>query len=159
MKALTALITVSLFLSASATNACITYPPAVQSKINAEELAKLQSLAKAAAHDADEIFIGTVTDLTRPTSGLPQVGSVSFSLDATLKGKPSPTMTAQWQESFTYSCQQSASFHNVGFRPNGKFIVYVRDGKVVRSAAADYLRSGLLSLEEEQAVAIGLPQR
>ena len=45
-------------------------------------------------------------------------------------------------------------FHNVGFRPNGEYIIYLRDGEVVRSAAADHLHSGLLTLYEEQEIVI-----
>ena len=155
MKVFTALITVSFLFGSGAAIACGTHPPAVQSKINAEELAELQKLARAAVHDADEILLGTVTDLTRPTWGSPEFGSVSFNVSETLKGEPSSTRTAQWKDKFIYSCQPSAMFHNVGFRLRGKFIVYIRGGDVVRSAAADHLRSGLLTLEQEQAIAVG----
>ncbi|MBP6330453.1 MAG: hypothetical protein KA357_11590, partial [Dokdonella sp.] len=57
---------------------------------------------------------------------------------------------AEWVAAFTYSCQPSAMFHNVGFRPGGRYIVYLRDGSVTRSEAADDLRSGLLPLAQER---------
>jgi len=156
MKASTALIAVSFLFGSGAAIACGTRPPGEQSKINARELAELQKLARAVARDADEIFLGTVTDLARSSLGSPAFGSVSFTVGETLKGQPLLTRTAQWKDKFIYSCQPSAMFHNVGFRPGGKFIVYTRGGQVVRSAAADHLHSGLLTLQQEQAIAVSV---
>ncbi|TCZ78323.1 hypothetical protein [Lysobacter sp. N42] len=156
MKALTLPVTVSLLLLSGFAGACGTRPPAVQAEIDARELAELRKLAHAAAQQAEEIYVGTVTHLTRPTWGTDEMGSVTFTINQTFKGEPAPTRTAQWQGAFVYSpCDPSAMFHNVGFRPGGVFIVYVRGGKVFRSDAADHLRSGLLSLEEERAIAAG----
>jgi hypothetical protein len=155
MKALTLPIAVLLLLSSGAAGACGTRAPAVQAEIDAQELAELRKLALAAANEAEEIYVGTVTDVSRPAWGTQEFGSVAFSVHQTLKGQPASTRAAQWQDRFVYSCQQSDMFHNVGFRPGGVFIVYVRDGKVFRSGAADHLRSGLLTLEQEQAIAAG----
>lgn len=155
MKAFALLVAVSLLLSSSVVSACGTHPPAVQAQINAAELAELQKLARAAVHEAEEIYVGTVRELTRPEWGTTDLGSVSFVVHETLKGEPADTRFALWKDTFSYSCQPSAMFHNVGFRPGGKFIVYVRGGQVVRSGAADHLRSGLLTLEQERAIALG----
>lgn len=155
MKALFFLLAVSIVIAPRVASACGTHPPAVQSKINAEELAKLQQLAGTAAHEAEEIFIGTVTELIRPTQHKGELGSVSFAVEETIKGQASSTRTAQWRDRFVYSCQPSAMFHNVGFRPDGRFVVYIRSGKVMRSEAADHLRTGLLSLEQERTIAAG----
>lgn len=157
MKLIASLLACALVFGPGSAAACGTHLPAVQAKIDAEKLAALQSLARIAAQDAEAIFIGTVTELTRPSLGALELGSASFAVEETLKGKPSVARTEQWADTFVYSCQESAMFHNVGFRPGGKFIVYVRDGKVIRSAAADHLRSGLLTLEKEQAIAVAAP--
>lgn len=153
MKPIPTLLAISLLLAPGAVMACGTRAPAVQSKIDAAELASLRVLASAAARDADQIFIGTVTSLTRPEAQPGKVGSVTFRVDEALKEASDPILTVSWKEHFTYSCSASDGFHNVGFRPGGKFIVYIRDGHVFRSAAADHLRSGLLSLVEERATA------
>ena len=153
MKALAALVAVSLLLGPGASMACGTHPPAVQSKIDAAELSALRVLASAAARDADHILIGTVTRLSRPMWQSGEFGSVTFGVEETLKGDSSPGITVRWSDRFTYSCQPSEMFHNVGFRLGGRFIVYIRDGQVFRSDAADHLRSGLLSLDEERATA------
>lgn len=39
---------------------------------------------------------------------------------------------------------------------DGKFVVYVRGGEVFRSEAADHLRTGLLTLEQERAIGSGV---
>jgi hypothetical protein len=153
VKALTALVVASLLLGPSVAVACGTHSPPIQSKIDAAELAALRPLASAAAHDADQILIGTVTSLSRPTSQSGEFGSVTLGVTETLKGEPSSSTTAKWRDQFIYSCQPSEMFYNVGFRPGGTFIVYIRGGQVFRSDAADHLRSGLLPLDEERATA------
>ncbi|SDQ84246.1 hypothetical protein [Pseudoxanthomonas sp. CF125] len=55
MKLFAALLISSFVLGSSAAMACGTHPPAVQSKIDATELAELRALASAAARDADQI--------------------------------------------------------------------------------------------------------
>jgi hypothetical protein len=155
VKALALATTISLLVATAPASACGTYSPAEQSRIDADELNKLQELAHTASREAEEIFIGTVTELARPDRGSPELGSVSFTVEESLKGPASPARNARWKDKFVYSCQPSAMFHNVGFRPGGKFIVYVRGGEVLRSAAADHLRSGLLSLEQERVIAAG----
>ena len=154
MKAFALPLAVAIFVSSGAASACGTRAPAVQAEIDARELAKLQQLARAAAQEAEHIYVGTVTELTRPAWGSQEMGSASFVVHQTLKGEPASSQNAQWKDKFVYSCQPSDMFHNVGFRPGGKFIVYVRDRKVFRSGAADHLRSGLLSLDQEQAIAV-----
>ena len=154
MKSFAIPLAVAMLVSSGAANACGTHAPALQAEIDARELAELQRLARAAAREAEQIYVGTVTDLTRPAWGSQEMGSVSFAVHQTLKGEPAPSQTAQWKDKFIYSCQSPDMFHNVGFRPGGRFIVYVRAGKVFRSDAADHLRSGLLSLDQEQAIAV-----
>ena len=78
---------------------------------------------------------------------------MTFDVAKMLKGLHASSITARWKDRFVYSCQPSEMFYNVGFRPGGTFIVYVRDGLVLRSGAADHLRSGLLTLDQEQAIA------
>ncbi len=147
-------LAVVLALAPVAADACGTRAPAVQANIDAAELAALEKLTVAAAHSADAVFIGSVTQLARPAQGAGGQGSVSFAVEASLKGQVPDAYTASWKEHFVYSCQPSAMFHNVGFRDGGTFIVYVRDGRVIRSAAADHLRSGLLTLEHERAIVV-----
>jgi hypothetical protein len=156
MKARVLFATAALLLAAQTAVACGTRLPAEQSQIDAADLAELLEFTRVATQQADEIFIGTVTALVRPTMDQPERGSVRVAVEQTLKGDPSPVRTARWKEQFTFACRQSASFHNVGFRPGGTFIVYVRKGEVMRSAAADHLRSGLLGLEQEQALVAGV---
>jgi hypothetical protein len=153
MKNLAALTVVSLLLGCGAAIACGTPQPVTHSKIGTDDLAELQRLAQSAAQDADEVFVGTVTDLTRPIVRSQEFGTVSLTVAETLKGQSSATRTAQWKETLVISCQESANFHNVGFRPGGKYIVYIRGGKVIRSGAADHLRSGLFTLEQERTIA------
>lgn len=153
MIALNALVAALFFLGSGAAMACGTHPPAVQSKIDVAELLALRALASTAARDADQILIGTVTILARPVWQSSEFGSVTFGIRETLKGEPSSSITVRWKDRFIYSCQPSEMFHNVGFRPGGTFIVYIRDGEVFRSGAADHLRSGPLSLDEERATA------
>lgn len=143
-------LAVVLAFAPVAADACGTRAPAVQAKIDAAELAALEKLTVAAAHSADAVFIGSVTQRARPGQG--GQGSVSFAVEASLKGQVPAAYTASWKEHFVYSCEPSAMFQNVGFRDGGTFIVYVRDGQVIRSAAADHLRSGLLTLERERAI-------
>ena len=154
MKTLALLLVGTLLAASGAASACSTPTPAMRDKINLEESKQLKILAVAAADEADEIFIGTVTELEHSTSGATGFGSVSFAVEETLKGQSKTVTTVHWQGSVIISCKQSAMFLNVGFRQKGKFIVYVRDGKVFRSAAADHLRSGMLTLTEERAIAI-----
>jgi len=153
MKVLAALLISWFALGSSAAMACGTHPPAVQSKIDATELAELRALASAAARDADQIFIGTVTNLSRPVWQSGEFGTVTFDVKEILKGAPSTSMTVRWKDKFIYSCNPSEMFHNVGFRPDGTFIIYIRDGQIIRSGAADHLRSGLLSLDDERTTA------
>jgi hypothetical protein len=148
-----ALTVVSLLLGSGTAIACGTPHPVAHSKMKTDDLAELQRLAHAASQDADEVFVGTVTYLTRSTVRSREFGTVSLDVAETLKGQSSSTRTAQWKETFVISCQESASFHNVGFRPGGKYIVYIRGGKVIRSGAADHLRSGLFTLEQERTIA------
>ena len=75
---------------------------------------------------------------------------MTIAVSETLKGEAMAIRHAEWVAAFTYSCQPSAMFHNVGFRPGGRYIVYLRDGSVTRSEAADDLRSGLLPLAQER---------
>lgn len=130
--------------------ACGTHPPDVQSKIDAAELSSLRTMASNASREADRILIGTVTSLVEPTSETDGLGSVTMNVHDMLKGQASESASARWKPRFVYSCQPSEMFRNVGFRLHGKFIVYIRDGEVIRSEAADNLRSGLLSLDEER---------
>ena len=153
MRSISALIAFFLLLPSVPVMACGTRVPAVQSEIDAAELASMRALASSAARDADQIFIGTVTNLSRPQWQSGEFGSVTFRVAESLKGGTSHLLALRWKDKFTYSCQPSEMFFNVGFRPGGTFIVYTRDGQVVRSAAADHLRSGLLSLDEERATA------
>lgn len=157
MKVLAALVAVSFLLVHGAAMACGTHSPAVQSKIDAAELSALRVLANAASRDADQILIGTVTHLSRPVGQSADFGSVTFDVEEWLKQGSSPSRTVRWNDRFIYSCQPSEMFHNVGFRLGGTFIVYIRDGQVFRSGAADHQRSGLLSLEEERTTAAGAP--
>ena len=146
----------ALLLASSAAMACGTRAPAVQAKIDAQELARIRQLAHAHARESDEIYIGTVTGLVRAAPGSPDPGSVTFAVRDTLKGAPSSTRSARWKESGVISCRPSAMFGNVGFRHAGTFIVYVRGGIVTRSQAADELRSGLFTLDEERALVASL---
>ncbi len=131
--------------------ACGTRAPAVQQQIDAEQLAILKTLTIQAAKEADLVIVGTVTSLDRPLPGGKQAGTVTLAVSETLKGAHEPIQTIQWQDAFVVSCQPSVSFRNVGFRQDGTFIVYVRHGRVLRSAAADELRSSsLLTLSEER---------
>jgi len=155
MKARVLLAMAAALCAAQPASACGTHLPEVQAKIDAAELAELLELTRIATQEADEIFIGTVTDLVRPAVEPPGIGSVRFAVEQTLKGERSPVRTERWKAQFTFACRESASFHDVGFRPGGTFIVYVRDGEVMRSAAADHLRSGLLGLDQERAIAAG----
>lgn len=148
-----AVLLIASMLAPGAAMACGTLAPAVQARIDATELAAVRALAVDAARDADRILIGTVTQLARPAPGSGEAGTVTFAVDEVLKGEASTSATLAWKERFVYSCQPSAMFHNVGFRDGGRFIVYVRDGAVFRSAAADHLRSGLFALDEERATA------
>ncbi len=154
MKAFPFLIAVLLVSWLGVASACGTHAPAEQAEIDAKELAELQKLTRAVTIDSEEIFVGTVTELTRPSQGKPEFGSVSFTVEETIKGQPSSTRTVKWKDKFIYSCQPSAMFHNVGFRPGGKFVVYLNSGEVLRSEAADHLRTGLLTLEQELAIAV-----
>ena len=154
MKQAAVLLIASMLLAPGAAIACGTHAPAVQARIDAAELAAGRALAATAARDADRILVGTVTQLARPAWGSGESGSVTFDVDEVLKGDAAASsVTVAWQDRFVYSCQPSAMFHNVGFRDGGRFIVYVRDGAVFRSAAADHLRSGLFALDEERATA------
>ena len=153
MRSIPTLIALFLLLPSVSVMACGTRTPAVQRKIDAAQLASIRTLASAAALNADQIFIGTVTNLSRPKGQSSEFGFVTFRVAESLKGGPSPNLTLRWKDKFTYSCQPSETFYNVGFRQSGTFIVYTRNGQVVRSAAADHLRSGLLSLDEERATA------
>lgn len=147
-------IVASILLAPGAAMACGTHSPAEQARIDAAERAALRALAVDAARDADRILIGTVTQLARPAPGSGEAGTVTFAVDEVLKGEASASATLAWKERFVYAaCRPSAMFHNVGFRPGGRFIVYVRDGAVFRSGAADGLRSGLFALDEERATA------
>lgn len=149
-----AVLLIASMLAPGAAMACGTLAPAVQARIDATELAAVRALAVDAARDADRILIGTVTQLARPAPGSGEAGTVTFAVDEVLKGEASASATLAWKERFVYAaCRPSAMFHNVGFRPGGRFIVYVRDGAVFRSAAADHLRSGLFALDEERATA------
>lgn len=141
-----------VFLSVTAT-ACGTHPPDEQGKIDAAELSALRSMALRAAREADRILIGTVTGLADPANESGGLGSVTLSVQDTLKGQNSEHLRVRWKPRFIYSCQPSEMFRNVGFRLHGKYIVYIRDGDVFRSDAADDLRSGLLSLDEEKRTA------
>lgn len=98
------------------------------------------------------VLVGKVTALSRPGGQADGVGSVAFAVSDTLKGAPVDSIDARWKEKFVYSCEPAEQFHNVGFRQGGSFIVYIRDGEVFRAAAADELRSGLLSLEDERGI-------
>lgn len=153
MKVIAALLICLSMLGPDAATACGSNSPEVQSKIDAAELTELRALATAAARDADQIFIGTVTGLSRPVRQSGEYGSVTFDVKETLKGAASPRTTARWKDNFIYSCQASKMFHNVGFRPGGTFIVYLRNGQIFRSGAADDLHNSLLSLTEERATA------
>ncbi|VXB16743.1 conserved exported hypothetical protein [Luteimonas sp. 9C] len=155
MKARALLSMAALLLAAQTAVACGTRLPAVQAQIDAADLAELLELTRVATQEADAIFIGTVTALVHPTIDQPERGSVRLAVEQTLKGDPSPVQAARWKTQFTFACRQSASFHDVGFRAGGRFIVYVRHGEVTRSAAADHLRSGLLGLDQERAIAAG----
>lgn len=146
-----AVLLIASMLAPGAAMACGTLAPAVQARIDATELAAVRALA--AARDADRILVGTVTALARPAPGSGASGTATLAVDEVLKGAAAASATLSWQERFVYSCQPSAMFHNVGFRDGGRFIVYVRDGAVFRSAAADHLRSGLFALDEERATA------
>lgn len=148
-----AVLLIASMLAPGAAMACGTHAPAVQARIDATELAAVRALAAAAARDADRILVGTVTALARPAPGSGASGTATLAVDEVLKGEAAASATLSWQERFVYSCQPSAMFHNVGFRDGGRFIVYVRDGAVFRSAAADHLRSGLFALDEERATA------
>lgn len=154
MKTLVIVLVGALITTSCAASACGTPTPTMQAKVNLEESTELKKLVLAAADEADEIFIGTVIGLEHAASGTSEFGSVRLSVEETLKGPRSTVRTVQWQESVIIACKQSAMFLSVGFRPKEKFIVYVRDGKVFRSAAADHLRSGMLTLADERAIAI-----
>ncbi|OPZ09896.1 MAG: hypothetical protein BWZ07_02930 [Alphaproteobacteria bacterium ADurb.BinA280] len=130
--------------------ACGTHPAQEQAKIDAQELGKLQGLVRDSARDADAVFIGTVSALSQSAAGSKAPGKVTIAVSETLKGEAMAIRHAEWVAAFTYSCQPSAMFHNVGFRPGGRYIVYLRDGSVTRSEAADDLRSGLLPLAQER---------
>jgi hypothetical protein len=153
VKNFAALTIFSLLLGCGTAIACGTPRPVIQSKVETDDLAELQKRAQAAAQEADEVFVGTVTDLTRSTMRSHEFRTVRLSVAETLKGQPSSTRTAQWKETLSLSCRLSANFDNVGFRLGGTYIVYLRDGKVIRSGAADHLRSGLFTLEHERTIA------
>ena len=153
MRRSAALVAMCLCLAFETAMACGTRTPEVQSKIDAAELATLRSLVSAGVNNTDLIFIGTVTALDRPAHGSGEFGTATFDVAETLKGPAAPSQTLRWKTKFIYSCQESDTFYNVGFRNGGNFIVYVRDGEVTRSAAADQLRDGAsLKLNEERAI-------
>lgn len=150
LKIITVFIAVSFLVGAGSIAACGTLPSEQQSKIDAAELATLRTLTSTATSNADQILIGTVTSLLKPAMNSGEFGSVTFNVEETLKGNSLPELTVQWKDKFTYSCQPSNGFYNVGFRTGGKYIVYIRDGQVFRSDAADQLRNSLYSLDEER---------
>lgn len=153
MKNPSVIVIVSFFLliASPSAEACGTRSLEQQEQIDSEQLAKLKSLTIETAKDADVVVIGKVTALVRPVSGSERPGTVSLAVSETLKGAHSSTRTIRWKEAFVLSCQPADSFRNVGFRQDGRYIVYVKDGMVLRSAPADELRSSsLLKLSEER---------
>lgn len=130
--------------------ACGTLPAEEQQQLDAEHLQHLQALTTDMADKADLIFVGTVTSLERPARDPQQPGHVTLSVSNTLKGSDAHSQTLEWENVFILSCNPADSFANVGFRPDGVFIVYVKDGRVSRSAGADELRdASLLKLADE----------
>ncbi len=155
MRMLAAVCVLCLLTASPLAEACGTRLPEIQQRIDAEELAKLKTLTIEAAAEADLVIVGTVTSLVRPVLGGTQPGTVTLAVSETLKGTHAPTRTLPWQEATTLSCVESDSFRNVGFRDGGYFIVYVKEGRVMRSKAADALgESSLLKPSQEQALVL-----
>jgi len=151
MKPRVAATLICLSVIAPPVLACGTRLPEVQQKIDAGQLQRLRALTVELAQASDVIVVGTVTALEQPVHGSPDVGSVTLAVSETLKGVHSPIRVLAWRPAgVAYSCDQSNYFESVGFRDAGAYIVYVKDGRVVRAAAADELReSSLLKLAEE----------
>ena len=137
--------------------ACGTRLPEIQRKIDAAQLQRLRELTVEAAQAADQVVIGTVTALVRPVPGSGDAGSVTLAVSETLKGRHLSSRVLAWSDAgFVVSCDETDSFNNGGLRDGGDYIVYVREGRVVRAAAADELRaSALLELSEERELVAG----
>ena len=130
--------------------ACGTLPAEQQRQQDAEQLQRLRSLTTDMARSADAIFVGSVTALQRPDRAARRSGEVSLAVARTLKGPQAREQTLAWDDHFIYSCNPAENLGNVGFRDAGAYIVYIKDARVIRSAAADALRdSALLSLADE----------
>ena len=130
--------------------ACGTLPAEQHRQQDAEQLQRLRVLTVDMAKTADAIFVGSVTALQRPDSAAQRAGQVTLAVTETLKGPQAPTRVLAWDNHFIYSCDPAAMFGNVGFRDGGVYIVYVKNDRVIRSAAADALRdSSLLGLSDE----------
>lgn len=155
MRPLVVATLIALGALAPAAHACGTRAPEVQARLDAETREQLRALAAETAAQADLVFVGTVTALTRPVMASGTPGHVTLAVADTLKGEEMPTHSFAWDEHFVYSCDATKMFHNVGFRDGGAFIVYVREGKLLRVGAADELASSLLPSEEERGLVAG----
>lgn len=130
--------------------ACGTLPAEQQQEQDAEQLQRLRALTTDTAKSADAIFVGIVTALQRPDRAGQRSGQVTLAVTETLKGSQAREQTLTWDDHFIYSCNPAESFDNIGFRDGGSYIVYIKNERVIRSAAADALRdSALLSLADE----------
>lgn len=147
--ALAAIVLLLAAFSMQAT-ACGTLPSEQQQQQDAEQLQRLRALTTDMARSADAIFVGSVTALQRPDRAARRSGEVSLAVARTLKGPQAREQTLAWDDHFIYSCNPAENFGNAGFRDTGAYIVYIKDARVIRSAAADALRdSALLSLADE----------
>lgn len=153
-----ALAAITFFLAGFSplAGACGTLPAEQQQQLDAEQLQQLHALTTDMANTAEAIFVGSVTALDRPLRDPQRSGQVTLTVSTTLKGPEAKSRTLAWDDRFILSCNRAEGFDHVGFRDGGAYIVYVKDDRVLRSAAADALRdSALLKLSDEISLVAG----
>lgn len=130
--------------------ACGSLPAAEQAKRNAVALEKQRELVRGLVRAADTIVVGTVIALTRVPIRSVEAARVAIAVNETLKGPHQEVLELRWKDAGVISCDPAISYSSVGFREGGRFIVYARDGVVLRSGGLYETLGGRLGSDEER---------
>lgn len=160
-RAPTALL-VSLLLLAGASQACVSLPPDQIEQKRKEQLAQMKTDLRALQDEADTVFIGYLGKLTHvekvedPEARFPNILLVHqayFRNVQLIKGRYRQEQPLEFTTSktrITISCRSELRDSQPGEHGAGEtYLVYAKDGKILRTNRMPYQKSGLMDGQEE----------
>lgn len=138
-----AVILLCLLFSPVAALACRVMPTQYQIAAEETDLKREMTMTEELAAIADQIFLATATKIDKSNR------SANFELIEVLIGESEPAFKAGWDGSkVTIGCRASYGFNNILLEEGQNYLLYLKDGQILRASQNEPGRWGMSFIHE-----------